>query len=110
MAANLIINAVTYSGTPNGSGNQSAWKPSGYIPRQRKIGTTLEAADGTQNRVERSVTKREWEITWEKTNNATRLTLATLAALYTSFSMTDYDGNTYTCFIDEPFEPEWHAE
>ncbi len=103
----LILNGTTYSGLPNGTGNANAWQPTAYVPRQVKIGMTLEAADGTRNRVERSVTKREWDITWEKTNSATRTTLATLAALYTTFSMTDFDGNVYTCFIEEAFEPEW---
>lgn len=105
--ATIVLNGVTYSGLPNGAGNANAWQPTGYVVRQEKIGVTLPAADGTRNRVERSVTKREWELTWEKCNSATRSTLVTLAALYTSFSMADFDGNTYTCFIDEPFEPEW---
>lgn len=103
----LVINGTTYNGLPNGTGSSTAWQPTGYVVRQVKIGTTLEAADGTRNRVERSVTKREWDLTWEKCNNATRLTLTTLAAVYTTFSMTDFDGNVYTCFIDAPFEPEW---
>jgi|GEM_PF-3073082 hypothetical protein len=103
----LIINAVTYSGLPNGTGNASAWQPDSYTLRILKIGMTLEAADGTRNRVERSVLKREWDIGWSKTNNATRATLATLSALFTTFSFTDFDGNTYTCFIEDAFEPEW---
>jgi hypothetical protein len=105
--ANLVLNGTTYSGLPNGTGNASAWQPTSYTVRLKKIGATLESADGTLNRVERSITKREWEITWEKTNNATRTTLSTLSVLFTTFSMTDYDGNTYTCIIEDPFEPEW---
>ncbi|HNP70618.1 MAG TPA: hypothetical protein PKK15_05905 [Kouleothrix sp.] len=103
----LIINGTTYSGLPNGTGNQSAWQPTGYVPKIEKIGTTLVAADGTHNRVERASPKRAWKIDWDGCNNATRLALATLAALGSSFSMTDFDGATYTCFIDDPFEPSW---
>lgn len=57
--ATIVLNGVTYSGLPNGAGNANAWQPTGYVVRQEKIGVTLPAADGTRNRVERSVTKRE---------------------------------------------------
>ena len=99
------MNGTTFNGLPNGTGSASAWQPTKYIPRKAKIGITLEAADGTRNRVERSTAKREWEIGWTACNNATRLTLETLAALNTTFSMTDFDGDTYTVFIEEPFAP-----
>lgn len=105
--ANIVMNGTTFNGLPNGTGSASAWQPTKYIPRKAKIGITLEAADGTRNRVERSTAKLEWEIGWTACNNATRLTLATLCALNTTFTFTDLDGNSFTAFIEEPFAPEW---
>lgn len=105
--ATLVMNSVTYSGLPNGAGNQSAWQPTAYVSTLAKVGITLEAANGTRNRVERGTTKREWTIGWLACNNATRQTLETLCALATTFSMTDFDGNAYTVFIEDPFAPEW---
>ena len=99
--AHLIINGITFSGLPDGSGNASAWQPTGYTERLRKIGVTLEAANGARTRVERNVTKRVWEVTWEATNAATITTLRTLAALMTSFSVTTPAGATYTGQVED---------
>ena len=99
--AHLIINGITFSGLPDGSGNPNAWQPTGYTERLRKIGVTLEAANGARTRVERNVTKRVWEVTWEATNAATITTLRTLAALMTSFSVTTPAGATYTGQVED---------
>jgi hypothetical protein len=99
--AHLVINGTTFSGHPSGTGNQSAWQPTGYTASQQKIGVTLPAANGTRNRVERNVVKRRWEITWEATNATTIATLRTLAALMASFSFSDVLGTSYTVQVED---------
>lgn len=105
--ANLVINSVTFSGTPDGAGNQSAWKPTGYTPSLEKIGQTLVAADGTRNRVERNVVKRVWTIRWERCNTATKDTLKSIAALMTTFTFVDDAGTSSTVQVEDAFEPAW---
>lgn len=105
--ATLVLNGTTYSGLPNGTGNQSAWQPTSYDLVAERIGVTLVAANGTRNRVERSVTKRQWEIGWDATNSATKSTIETLAAVATTWTMTAYDGSTYTVQTEEPPDISW---
>ena len=106
--AHLILNSVTFSGHPDGTGNQSAWQPTGYTPKEIKVGVTLPAADGTRNRVERNVIKRTWEITWEGTNTATMQTLRTIQRLMTTFTLSDIEGNSFTVQTeDDDFEPDF---
>ena len=107
--ANLIINSVTFSGTPDGAGNQSAWKPTGYQVGQEKIGQTLVSANGSRTRVERNVVKRTWQVRWEMTNTATKDTLKTIAALMTTFAFSDDAGNSWTVQVEDAFEPEWRT-
>lgn len=107
--ANLIINAITFSGTPDGAGNQSAWKPTGYQVSQEKIGQTLVSANGSRTRVERNAVKRTWRVRWEKTNTATKDTLKTIAALMTTFSFSDDAGATWTVQVEDAFAPEWQT-
>jgi hypothetical protein len=103
--AHLIINGTTFSGLPDGTGTAAAWQPTGYTVRERKIGMTLVAADGTRNRVERNTYKREWELTWEKTNLATAQALRTIQRLMTTWTFVDFDGASYTVQTeDEDFE------
>lgn len=109
MSSNLVINAITFSGTPDGAGNASAWKPTGYVPTQEKIGATLVSANGTRTRVERNAVKRTWKISWERTNTATKDTLKTIAALMTTFSFSDDTGASYTVQVEDGYEPEWMA-
>lgn len=107
--AHVIINGTTFDGLGNGTGNQSALQPTGYTARERKVGMTLVAADGTRNRVERSVTKREWELAWENTNLATYQAVRTIQRLYTTFAFTDIEAAAYTVQTeDDDFEAE-HA-
>jgi hypothetical protein len=101
--AHIILNGTTFNGTPT-SGSASAWQPTGYNQQRGKIGTTLVAANGTRNRVERSVVKRVWTLQWDRANAATRGTLRTIAALTTSFSFTDVDSTVYTVQVEEPLE------
>jgi hypothetical protein len=104
----LIVNAVTFSGLPNGTGNQSAWQPDSYVASEVKIGVTLPAADGTRNRVERSVVKRTWEVGWQACNLATMQTVRTIQRLTTTFTFTDLEGVSYTVQTeDDAFAPEW---
>jgi hypothetical protein len=106
--ANFVLNGVTFSGHPSGSGNQSAWLPTSVKQSETKIGATLVAADGTRNRVERNVTKRVWEITWQETNTATMQTVRTIQRLMTTFTLTDLESASYTVQCeDEEFSPEF---
>lgn len=106
--ADLVMNSVTFSGLPNGTGNQSGWQPTGYVPKEIKVGTVLIAADGTRNRVERNVIKRIWEISWDGTNTATMQTLRTIQRLMTTFTLVDIEGNSFTVQCeDEEFAPEF---
>ena len=106
--AHLILNGVTFSGLPDGSGNQSGWQPTGYTPKEIKIGVTLPAADGTRNRVERSVVKHTWEIAWDGTNTATMQTIRTIQRLMTTFTLSDIEGASYTVQTeDDEFAPEF---
>lgn len=93
--ANLIINGTTYDGTP-GSGSATAWQPTGYAVVEKKIGITLPAADGSRNRVERSVTKRVWTLQWATANLATMQALRTVQRLYTTWTFSDIEGTAYT--------------
>ena len=105
--AHVIINGTTFDGLANGTGSAAAWQPTGYVARERKIGITLPAADGTRNRVERSVTKREWELTWENTNLATYQAVRTIQRLYTTFAFTDIEAAAFTVQTeDDDFEAE----
>jgi hypothetical protein len=103
--ATVSINGTSFDGTPNGSGNQSAWQPTGYEPSEIKVGVTLPAADGTRNRVERGTNKGKWVIKWEKTNAATMLALRTIQRLNTTFTFVDTEGVSHTVQTeDDPFE------
>lgn len=99
--APIVINAVAFSGLPDGTGNAAAWQPTGYEATFEPIGVTLVAANGTRNRVRRGTTKRRWVITWERTNAATVTTLRTINGLATSFAFTDPDGGAYTVQIED---------
>ncbi len=105
MSSDLVINGTTYTGTPAG-GNAAAWRPTGIKVREQKVGTTLPAANGTRNRVERAINKRIWEIRWEPCNQATMQALRTISRLTTTFSFTDLEGNTATVQTEDEFEPE----
>jgi hypothetical protein len=104
--ANLNINGTAFTGTPSG-GNASAWRPTGITNKEQKIGTTLVAANGTRNRVERSINKRVWEIRWDNTNNATMLTLKSIHELNTTFTFFDLTGASYTVQTEDEWTPEF---
>lgn len=107
--ATIVINSVTFSGLPNGTGNQSAWQPTKYAISEQKIGATLIAANGTRNRVERGVNKRIVTIAWEKTNQATMQALRTIQRLTTTFTIADFEGNSITVQTeDDAFAPAWN--
>jgi hypothetical protein len=81
---------------------------SSFSITEKKIGTTLVAANGTRNRVERGVNKRVVDIAWDKTNQATMQTLRTIQRLNTTFAVTDFEGNSITCQTeDDEFAPAW---
>jgi hypothetical protein len=106
--AHLILNSVTFSGLPDGTGNASAWQPTGLVMKERKVGVTLLAADGTRNRVERNVVKREWEITWTTVNLATITSLRAIQRLMSSFTFSDLDGSSFTVQTeDDDFAPSF---
>ena len=102
--AYLVINSITFSGLPNGTGNQSAWQPTGYDETSTKIGGTLVAANGTRNRVERGTTKRAWKLTCEGCNYATMQTIRTISLLTSTFAFSDVGGTAYTVQTEEPAE------
>lgn len=90
--ANIVINGLTYNGTPAAPTNP--FRPSGVDADVLKIGRSLEGKDGTANEMVRTH-KLLWKITWEKTNEATRVALRAAWAAGT-FSFTDEHGATYT--------------
>lgn len=103
----LVINGTTFDGIADGSGNQSAWRPTGITLGEQKVGVTLVAANGTRNRVERGVNKRVWTIVWDKTNNATMLTIRTIARLATTFAFVDLSAASYTVQTEDAFDPAY---
>lgn len=96
MAANLILNGSTYSGTPN---TGTLFKPMAIEEKLVKAGTVIEFEAGNRTLVQRAV-KREWTISWEKVPETTRTALATLAALSTTFTYTDEHAVSYTVQIE----------
>jgi hypothetical protein len=102
--ANIVIDGVTYSGTPSAPTNP--YKPVEITRKLKKIGRLLEAADGSTSWVHRGF-KWEFHIVWDKRSHG--VTYNAVVALYaktTTFSYTDTDGSSYTVLTagDEPFE------
>ncbi len=104
--SDLSINAVTFNGTPL-TGNAAAWRPTGITAKEQKIGVTLEAANGTRNRVERGANKHVWDVVWEGCNLATMQTVRTIARLATSFTFVDNEGVSFTVQTEDQFAPAW---
>lgn len=108
MPSNIALNLINFTGLPDGTGNQSAWQPIGIALHEHKVGVTLIAANGTRNRVERNVTKRSWDITWEIVNLATIQTLRTIQRLMTTFVFTDLEGASFVVQTeDDDFTTEF---
>lgn len=105
--AYLVLFGNTFSGLPNGTGNQNGWQPSGYSVETTRIGVTLVAANGTRNRVERSVTKRVWTIAWKACNYTTKTTVEAIAAVATTFTLADFAGVSYTVQTEDPPDVAW---
>ena len=103
----LVINGTTFNGKPDGTGTAAAWDPTGYKETPQKIGKTLEAADGTRNRVERATTKRIFDLEWNPCTYATMQTLRTIALLTTTFTFVDFGGTSYTVQVEDPPEIAW---
>lgn len=105
--AYLVINGTTFNGKPDGTGTAAAWDPTGYKETPAKIGTTLVAADGTRNRVERGTTKHVFDLAWDPCNLATMQALRTIALLTSTFAFVDYGGTSYTVQVEDPIEIDW---
>lgn len=106
MASNLIINGVTYSGTPLAPG--TPFKPSTFEMTDTKIGKVQINANGGRTFIARSVQKRTWTIGWPLVNETTRAALRTLAELNTTFSFTDQLGVARTCQVEnDDYSEEW---
>jgi hypothetical protein len=106
MAANLIINGVTYSGTPLATG--TPFKPSSFRMTDTKIGRTVVNANGGRTFVARSVQKRTWSIGWALANDTTRAALRTLAELATTFPFVDQLGVSRSCQVEaDDYSEEW---
>ena len=106
MAA-VSLNGIAFTGLPNGSGNQSGWQPTSYQEILERVAVTLVAANGTRNRVERGVIKRQWVLKWEPCNLATSTTLRTLMSVTTTWTFTDFVSGGYSVQTEEPLEVEW---
>ena len=106
MASDLIMNGVTYNGTPIAN-LANPRKPTGLTRKETKIGAALVAASGKRTWVQRvdgasaPIRKREWEVTWDKGNLTTRNALRTLHALATTWTFVDQDGSSYTVQTEE---------
>ncbi len=92
--ADLILNSVTYSGSPTNTANPQ--RPVDIDHDIIKIGRLIEAADGSTSWVHRAF-KNKFTINWgSKANQTTRDAVAALYLLTTTFSITYTNGSTYT--------------
>jgi hypothetical protein len=113
MASDLIMNGVTYDGTPSANPTHPR-KPTGLTRKEEKIGRVLVAANGARTWVQRvdgssnPIRKRTWEIAWDKANETTRAALRTLNALATTWTFVDQLGTSYTVQTEaEDYEEEY---
>lgn len=95
MASNVILNGVTYDGTPV-TNPTHPYKPIGIDVADSKIGVSLVAASGKRRFVQRGI-KKTFTLSWKLTNETTRSAVRTLAELSTTFSFTDQFGIVRTC-------------
>jgi len=106
--ADIALNGTTYSGSPTNTANPQRPDNGGVKRTVRKVGRTIEAADGSTSVVLRAGTslKRAWEITWTRANPTTLTALAAVFALTTTFTYVDTDGASYTvlCTTDDTFD------
>lgn len=91
--ADIEINGNTYD-------NTTFSKPVSIGVETVKIGTSIVAANGSRTFVQRGY-KYQWTIRWEKVTEATRLALAIVAALSTTFEFVDTAGTSYTVQTEE---------
>jgi len=103
--SNVIINAVTYDGTPTAPTNP--YKPNKITRPIEKIGTLHRAADGTTTWIHRGI-KRVWALEWDRASPTTETALAAVRALTTTFSFTDVNAVAYTVVNvgDDPHDSE----
>lgn len=94
--SNIVLNGVTYSGSPAGG---SPWKPESIEEKITKIGTVIVSENGTRTMIQRAI-KREWQIKWTAPE-ATRASLAALAIFSSSFIYIDEHGVSYTVQMEE---------
>jgi hypothetical protein len=94
----LIINSITYSGTPTSPAQPFRIDADGGIERETIGGVLLEAADNTANLMLRAF-KSKWTLKWSKCNNTTRAAVRALSVLTTTLPFTDQLGVAYTCIV-----------
>lgn len=94
--ADIIINSVTYDGTPVSPTNPFRVDADGGIQVEVLGAKLLEAADQTANLMVRGF-KHQWALKWSKCNAATSAAVRAVAELTTTFPFQDQLGGSYTC-------------
>jgi hypothetical protein len=102
--ADLIINSITYSGSPTSTANPQ--RPLTLMRRRIKIGKLMTGADGSLAWVRRGE-KWEWELDWgERANQTTETAVLAVRNLTTTFPFVDHLGASFTalCVGDDSYE------
>lgn len=89
----ITLNSVVF-------GDATRKGPSDIRVSLQKIGTLLEAADGTRHFVQRGV-KRTWIYTWDGITDSLRSDLRTIASLSSTFPHVDVQAVSRTCQTEE---------
>lgn len=103
--ADLIINSVTYSGSPVDTSHPQ--RPKGYKRRRKRIGRTVEGAEGSTSWVHRGF-KWEWELSWPKANATTQAAVLAIRNLSATFPLVDHAGASFTAIVvgDDGYEED----
>lgn len=97
MASDLILNGVTFNGTPV-SNPSNPRKPNGLTYKETKVGSAQVRDNGSRVWVQRldgsnnPIIKGEWTISWEKANETTRAALRTIDRLTAPWTFVDQLG------------------
>lgn len=73
----------------------TSFTPSGVDMAREKIGTAIQAANGSRRFAHRAH-KREWTLTWTNVTAAVRDQVRTVHALTTTFTFVDQNSNSIT--------------
>lgn len=113
MATDLIMNGVTFNGTPIANLSNPR-KPSELTVKNVKVGAVHVKADGSRVWIQRldgsssPINKKVWLVGWPRANELTRDALRTLNELDSTWTFTDQLGASYTVQTEaEDLEEEY---